>query len=47
MIVCEIWDISPLLSFIDIEISLASIWADFKIDRNYSGDIFKNTLTAM
>ena len=34
MTVCWIWDISPLLFFINFEITLAVARVDFKIDRD-------------
>ena len=44
----EIWDISPLLFFINFEITLADTRDDFKIDKKNSCDISSQiTPTAM
>ena len=47
MTVREIWDTSPLLFFINFEITLNDTRGEFKIDKNDSGDISQITHTAI
>ena len=47
MAVGEIWDISPLLFFINFQITLAVALGDFKFDKNKKGDISQISRTAM
>ena len=47
MTVSEIYDISPLLFFINFEITLADARGDFELIKNDSGDISQITLSGM